>query len=182
MNRTRARSIRAPMTHGFTLVELMVTIFVAAVLMAIAIPSFKHAIQSTQTSAVTNDLLADLKFARTEAVSRGNEVAVSASNNGNWNDGWKVTATLTDGSRETVRRHEALKHNYMLLFTTAGSPGADHVAFNARGSLEKPDSTTCLTISVEQDARQAPRRITLRQSGAISQSTLDQDGSIPPCT
>lgn len=181
MNRNRARPVRAPMAHGFTLIELMVTIFVAAILLAIAVPSFKHAIQSTQTSAVTNALLADLKFARTEAVSRGNEVAVSASSSGNWNDGWIITAAKTDGTRETIRRHEALKNNYMLLFTMTGSPGENDIAFNARGTLEKPDSTACLTISVEQGARQRPRRITLRRSGAISQFTLDQDAPTP-CT
>lgn len=56
--------------RGFTLVELMVTIAVAAILMMIAVPSFKHITASTQLTTVSNSLVNALNTARMEAIKR----------------------------------------------------------------------------------------------------------------
>lgn len=56
---------------GFTLIEVIVVLAVAAFLGAIAIPNFRGFIQNSQISTQTNDLVADLAYARSEAIKRG---------------------------------------------------------------------------------------------------------------
>lgn len=80
---------------GFTLIELMVTLSVLVVLMALAVPSFQSAMASSNVTTTTNDLLATLAQARSNAVRRGARVTVCKSANGSqctssggWEQGW----------------------------------------------------------------------------------------------
>lgn len=91
------RAISPLMRHqsGFTLVELIVTMSVLAVLLGIGVPSFQATIQGNRITTTANDLVAALQFARSEAVRRGVNVTLCSSNNqtscsGTWTDGWVV--------------------------------------------------------------------------------------------
>lgn len=68
---------------GFTLVELIVTILIIAVLAAIALPSFRSVIQRNRVTTAHNELLASLAYARTTAITRGQLVSVCPSADGN---------------------------------------------------------------------------------------------------
>ncbi len=149
---------------GFTLVELMVTLFVAAVLMAIAIPSFRHIISSTGAGAASNELLAALRYARTEAVTRGSQVAVNASTSGEWEDGWSVVAVATSaGGTDTVlRRHGALKAGYNVL---ALPDNTVRMAFNPQGVTGQ---RTVLTLAdTDTASRTESKVLVIEPSGAI---------------
>ena len=65
--------------RGFTLIELMVTIAIAAILITLAAPSFKGLIQSNSISSSVNMFMADLRYARSEAVRRGGTVVMCRS-------------------------------------------------------------------------------------------------------
>ena len=65
--------------HGFTLIELMVTIAVLAIISAIAYPSFTSLMNSNRLTAAANDLVGDLQTARSEAIRRNARVTVCAS-------------------------------------------------------------------------------------------------------
>lgn len=82
---------------GFTLAELMVVSAIVAILLGIAIPSYKYISTSYRMSAEVNGLLGDLQYARGEALKEGNDVTVCVSADGancsggtNWNPGWIV--------------------------------------------------------------------------------------------
>jgi type IV fimbrial biogenesis protein FimT len=55
---------------GFTLMELMITVTVAGILMAIAIPNIRNFIRNNLLSSGVNDLLHSINVARTEAIKR----------------------------------------------------------------------------------------------------------------
>lgn len=63
-------------SRGFTLLELMITIVVAAILVAIALPSFRDVIHRNQVSSASNALLGSLAYARAEAITRGQIVSM----------------------------------------------------------------------------------------------------------
>lgn len=79
------RSVR-----GFTLVELMVTIAVLAVILTIAVPSFSTLIRKNQVQTQVSLLINALNLARSEAVTRGTNVHVSSLNGVDWHLGWRV--------------------------------------------------------------------------------------------
>lgn len=61
---------------GFTLVELLIALAVAAILLGIGIPSFSSAIKNSQVSSDYNELVQSLYIARSEAVKTSSLVAV----------------------------------------------------------------------------------------------------------
>lgn len=80
---------------GFTLVELMVAIALLAVLLGIGVPSFRTLREGNSITTVTNDLVAALQFARSEAIRTGTNMTVCSSNDqttcsGGWVNGWVV--------------------------------------------------------------------------------------------
>ncbi|WP_051023767.1 GspH/FimT family pseudopilin [Thiorhodovibrio frisius] len=87
--------------RGVTLIELMVTLAVAAILMTVAVPSFESVIKRNRAAGVTNQFMQSLRLARSEAVKRGRNVIVcpSKSTSGDsptcdadavWTDGWII--------------------------------------------------------------------------------------------
>jgi len=97
---------------GFTLTEMMVVTAIVAILLGIAIPSYKYLTTSYRISSELNNLSGDFQYARAEAIKEGNSVTVCVSADGatctggtNWNPGWIVfsdpnaNATVDPGER-----------------------------------------------------------------------------------
>ncbi|CAG9932152.1 GspH/FimT family pseudopilin [Candidatus Nitrotoga arctica] len=84
---------------GLTLIELLVTIAILAILLSIAVPNFITFVQNSRLVGQTNDLVTALNYARSEAIKRGVRVSVcsrldNATCSGatvfNWDAGWLV--------------------------------------------------------------------------------------------
>lgn len=155
---------------GFTLIELMVTVAIAAILMAIAIPSFRNVIESTNMSGISNDLLGDLKYARTEAAARGLTVAVNSSA-GDWTNGWSVVASAATagGTAAVLRVHDVTEVRYTIEGKDAADDPVTQVVFQPQGSLESPANGMCFTIEAPTGTRRDPVHMEVRPVGTVSQ-------------
>lgn len=83
--------------NGFTLIELMVTLSVAAILLTVAVPNFIMFTQNGRLASQSNELVTILNYARSEAVKGGQRVTVcsratdtSCSGATNWDNGFLV--------------------------------------------------------------------------------------------
>jgi len=80
--------------YGFTLVELMVTLSIAAILATMATPSISAMLNNNRITTQTNLFIASMTYARSEAIKRGVNINVVASDysdsSNEWGPGWTV--------------------------------------------------------------------------------------------
>ena len=130
--------------RGFTLFELLVTLIVVAVLLAIAVPALSQFVDSSRLRASQSELVSALTLARSEATKRGLNVVVEAvapAAGVEFNQGWRVWVDAdADGSyvysagppaEEVVREYPAATG--IVRFATVG--GATRATFDSRGFL-----------------------------------------------
>lgn len=89
--------------RGFSLIELMVTIAVLAVLLALAAPSFAALVRQWRLTSAAETLAGDLRLARSTAIRTSRPVALCTRNGdqcgtgGNWaTSGWLIFSDLND--------------------------------------------------------------------------------------
>jgi type IV fimbrial biogenesis protein FimT len=63
--------------RGFTLIEIMVTITVAGILLAIGVPAFQSFVQNDRDIGQANSLVGSLNYARSEAIKRGSPTGIT---------------------------------------------------------------------------------------------------------
>lgn len=105
---------------GMTMIELMVVTVVLAILMMIAVPSFRDASLGSRLSAAANNLLASAQFARSEAIKRNLAVTLCASADGaacaasgGWEQGW----IILDAAAEVIQYQQGLSSGYRVTQT-----------------------------------------------------------------
>ncbi len=150
--------------RGFTLVELMVTVAITAVLTSLALPSMRSFIGKWQLSNALNSYNGSLQIARSEAVKRGRVTRMCRSANGTscatdapsngWGTGWLVyvdndasgTLTTTD---HVVITQSAFSNFYNISSTSNGSTGT--FVFTPTGFMQGGSANEGMTFSWDSD-------------------------------
>lgn len=143
--------------NGFTLIELMVTVAIVAVLMMVAVPGLDNFRRNAELTSASNSLVAGINAARSEAMKKGTNALVQPVDSASWNTGW-VAASL-DAANTTqvfdaaidslVLKQDAMPPYLTVSGTGAASGAAPYVMFDASGySRLKAGGFGALTLNI----------------------------------
>lgn len=84
-------------SHGFTLIELMVVVALAALMAGLAAPSFKSFVAGQRVKTAASDFAMATLFARSEAIKRNADITITPASSGasGWKDGWTIAFGAT---------------------------------------------------------------------------------------
>lgn len=190
--------------NGFSLIEVVVTMAIAAIVLSIGVPSFQSYIQNSRKTTSINELATALQLARNTAISRRVSITVCKSNNrstcntgassGDWTQGWIVFAdtsgdpTQRAPNEELLRVHSALTGNNSFIGNTNT---VNRVTFSAQGLARSSNGTitfcdrrgagnaSALVISIGGQIRHATDT---NNDGFIDNGTMNTAGVNVTCT
>lgn len=164
---------------GFSVIELIITIAIVAILVAVALPSFQESLRGNRVSTASNELITSINLARSEALRNPRGAVICTSRNGstcggNWDDGWIVWIDADGngspgGVGDRLVRHVAGREQ---LAITATAPGgttfANRIVFDNRGRVDNNDARV-VTVKPEQCTSGATQqtRIDISRTGQV---------------
>jgi type IV fimbrial biogenesis protein FimT len=163
MNSVRRQS------SGFTLVELVITVAILAILMAIAAPSFRSLILSQRVKTASFDLFSAITYARSEAIKLNANIELRAgeSVDGAWATGWRVV----DGAGNILRRWGPVS-NLSLVDEANPSASPALLTFGVSGRLTSPPTSPRFEIASSPAASGvSPRCVQVDLSGRATTRT-----------
>ncbi len=195
--------IRLRPTTGFTLLELMVVIGIAAILLAIGTPQFISMGLNASRAQGSTQLLSAFTQARSEAVVRNATVTVCrrafftssayplcALSGGSWSQGWIVyrdADSTVDGTEPDAAADIISVFDPIGSVTAAGDSDAFNVApasnpaYVQYASNGRPSASLRFTICSRSRRLSDSRRIEIAPSGAVSLRTLDAAATTGAC-
>ncbi len=193
--------------HGFTLVELMVTLAIVAIVLTIGVPSFQSVMRNNQLTTQINSLVGAIHLARSEAIKRGEGdapgtdpdtkwVVICAAASGNtcstttpktdWSNGWIVFLNRTSSAipspipaADILKIYEAMPSGYTLKATS------NYVAYDKTSFSKKVNGTSnTLTFALCYDSTTYSRELTVASVGRarVKGKPVDSDEKASTCT
>jgi type IV fimbrial biogenesis protein FimT len=142
--------------HGFTLVELVMTITIFVVLTLIAVPYLGTFVQSQRVKNAAMDMSSSVIFARSEAIKRNAQIDMTA-NTGGWSNGWRV---LSAGA--SLRSYDG----YTNLNVTAKN-GSATLSFGGDGRMVT-SADSFQVLPTEANSKQQPLCVAVGTSGRVA--------------
>lgn len=166
-------------TRGFTLVELLITLTILALLLAFGFPSFSAQAHNTRIQQAQLDLLEAAEFARTQAVFGSKRVVIK--NNQHWEDGWEIFIDnnnngIRDPDERVLQIHEPISDVRII----PNSPLKKYISFISTGESRfagKSDTGgfQAGTIKICPNGRGAGFSLILARGGRMRSSNLSVD-------
>ena len=159
---------------GFTLIELLIVVAIMGILIALSMPGFQDTIESANTNSQVKVMLTTLNLARSEAIKRGTNIHICASddgadcNAGTWSDGWLVFEDVNgdaDGDAGSVD----VGDNLIRVFDSVGATSTmtftvDLFSYNNLGFSATGGTQTFLLCPASNNAANA-RSVVIGPSG-----------------
>ena len=151
--RRKTDAVNVRLSGGFTLIELITVVAIAAILGSIAAPSFTSFIVKQKTKSVASELSATMTVARGAAIARNANVTVSPNLTATWASGWRVLdasgavldnrgaaagVTITGGPASVIyqpsgRLQTALTQSFVISASAAGTTVSRCVSVDLTG-------------------------------------------------
>ena len=150
---------------GFTLIELMLTLALVAIVLGFGVPSMTQLIRSNQVINQTNSVLGGIQLARAEAVKRGVGRAVGGSSDqatcdGQWGQGWLVYEDSDGSGSPTTTNIVRVADGSAEVDNTSGGV----VRFDHQG-LRRDTSEDTVVIKRSACGSEKARRISITRGG-----------------
>ncbi|MEO6747501.1 MAG: GspH/FimT family pseudopilin [Caldimonas sp.] len=152
---------------GFTLIELMVTVAVLVILLAVAIPSMSTFVSSQRVKTSSFDVYAALMYARSEAIKRRSNVSVVSATT-DWSSGW----TVQDDATAAVLRSQDATKGVVVTASTAT------ITYKLDGRLAT--GSALVEVASQTNSNQAGRRcLSVDTTGLPKSRTLTGSATCP---
>ncbi len=166
--------------RGFTLIELMVTIAIAAILMVVAVPSLVTYQRNSEMTSFANTLLASINAARGEAMKRGRYAMVVPADGVAWASGWvvfvdvDVTKTYNAAYDVLITAKEAPPSYLTVTGNNTALEAAPYIMFDPSGYAAKKSTSPTgpnLTLTIARndvssaEAAEQTRRLVVAITG-----------------
>lgn len=162
---------------GVTLLELLVVLAIAAILLAIGIPTFTSLVRSNRLSSATNELVSSLHLARSEAIKRNSRAVMctsatgtSCAASGGWHQGWLLfhdpnnNATL-DAGETVIMARQALPAGFSLTGNKWISKYISYTPSGATRMISGVLQVGTLTLCNDSGAPGAARLVVISSTG-----------------
>lgn len=154
-------------TSGFTLTELMVTISIAGIMLAVAVPSLHSFILDNRLASQSTEFTGALAMARSEASRRSSRMVVSPAASG-FDGGWKIWAdtngnTLLDAGEAVLRIHEDLHGN-----TLTSSGAVSPIVYLPSGFMDMTAGASRIFQLCDKRSGEKGREIRIAATGRVS--------------
>lgn len=148
-SQTSIPTIGRQQQRGFTLVELLVTIVILAILSMLGIPSFTKFLREWQRDNVTGDFMTAVQTARAEAIKSSRKVVLCPSSNGtscangsDWKSGWLAFVdTNGDEALDSGERLITVRSSAASVSSMTGSDSVKQLVFLPNGLTGSPATT-----------------------------------------
>ncbi|HEV7491257.1 MAG TPA: GspH/FimT family protein [Rhodanobacteraceae bacterium] len=181
-----AREFELGLEHGFGLIELVVTMAIAAVLLALAIPSFREIGMRMNLTENNNDLIGALTTAKSQAVKLGVQAGVVGLSGGNdWSSGWQVRVDSNNDNALTtadtiIATYPAVANQYKITSKVTG--GADaQVIFSSLGYLLAPATLADINVCRPDHNAAESLWIHVTSSGEVKSQRNTSTSPAPGC-
>ena len=158
-------------SDGFTIIELMVTITVIAILMLVASPNLKRFHKNGELTSAINNFSASLSTARAEAMRR-NIHAIVAPVGATWASGWRTYADVDNDGTYTANTDDLLDTQLPLppdvTVTATVKDLPTGVSFSGNGYPQTTGSSNFLSGNLQMTNGLRSRRLVLQPTGQIS--------------